>query len=116
LRDKCTRKAAADRDRLLIQHGTNLGGKLIERERLGDEIHAGIEHPTVHHRVRGIAGRAQHFQTRTPEQRFIGEFFAVGIRHHHVGEQQLDIRFAVENGERISRILAVKRRPLTSKI
>ena len=48
--------------RLLVEDLPNLRRQLLDAERLGQEIGAGIEHPVVHDGVARIAGRVEHLE------------------------------------------------------
>ena len=95
---------------LCVQYRAHLGGELIERERLGDEIDAGVEHAAVHHGIGGVAGGEQDLQAGPPPHRLVGKFLAVDVRHHHVGEEKFHVGHAVERGQRIGGAVAVEHR------
>ena len=95
---------------LRVQHRAHLGGELIERERLGDEVDAGVEHAAVHHGVGGVAGGEQHLEAGPSAQRLVGKLLAVDVRHHDVGEQEFHVGDAVERRQRIRGAVAVEHR------
>ncbi len=60
------------------------------RERLLQEGDAGVEHAVVHDGVVGVAGHVEHLASPAAAARALGELAAAHLRHHHVGQQQVD--------------------------
>ena len=75
--------------------------QLVERERLGEEMHAGVEHAIVHDGVLGEAGHVQDPQTGTECPRLLRKLASVDVGHDDIGQHQVDARAVDEMGHGI---------------
>src|SRR5579883_2525608 len=72
---------------------------------LGQQVHAGIEPPVMQDRVLGVARGEQCLQAGAALRRGVGQLAAIHrTRHDHVGEQEIDGRIAVDDGQRLGGI------------
>ena len=77
-------------DPLAREHRADAASQHVDREGLGDHLHAGAEKPAVDCGLLGVAGHEQYLQLRTQRPRGIGDLAAVQARQADVGQQQVD--------------------------
>ncbi|MBL0406582.1 hypothetical protein JKG68_21740 [Microvirga aerilata] len=65
------------------------GGQRIDRERLGDHLHAGIEEAIGQRGIFGIARDEQHLEVRSGDPRLIRELATVDSKEFSIGRSPL---------------------------
>ena len=97
--------------RLVAQHVPHFARQRFAAVRLAQQFDAGIEPSAMHDRVVGVARGEQDRDIRQTFARLARQFrTAHGTRHHHVGEQQIDRRAALDDGERVFGVLRFQHR------
>src|ERR1035437_7804497 len=81
------------------QNFSYLEGKLLQRERLGNQLDAGIEHAIVYDRVASIACRVENLQIRLSTLSLFGKLPPIHIWHDDVREQESQVGMLVEHAQ-----------------
>ncbi|HJX64008.1 MAG TPA: hypothetical protein VJ860_08650 [Polyangia bacterium] len=80
-----------------VQHFANLLREIRRTKRLGNEMGSRVQCAVMNDGVVSVAGHIEHFDPRTFQRQAVGQHSPAHLRHHDVGQQQVDLvllRFA----------------------
>jgi hypothetical protein len=65
----------------------------LRREGFLQKRNVRLQDAVVHNHIVCVPGHVQHFQIRSPRRQLLGQFAPVHFRHHHVGQQKVNLAF-----------------------
>src|SRR6266478_394340 len=91
-----------------VERFANFGRKLLGVERFRQKEHVGIESIAGMQRFFQVAGNENDFRVRASLMQPFGKMPAAHLRHHHVGEKQIDLAPAALGDQPLS-VIAIGR-------
>src|SRR6266481_6401999 len=76
--------------RRIMQHFSNFSGQLLGTIWLLYERHLGIENPLPGDGVVGVTGREDYFYSGAMHRDLAGQFTSAHLRHHDIGQQEIN--------------------------